>query len=128
MSEKEKRRARYKKWYDNNREHAKKMKRERMREYRAKDPEKYAKQSREAKKRQRKKIFDLYGHKCNLCGFTDKRALTLDHIKNNGSEERRELGERGVYSRALEKYRPNEYRILCMNCQFIERHKNGKYN
>jgi len=114
-------RAAYKKWYQANLEHARKMKRERMREYRKANPEKYRKQSREAKARLREKLYKLYGHTCELCGFTDKRALTLDHKLNNGAQERKELGERGVYYRALEKHRPNEYRILCMNCQFISR-------
>ena len=114
-------RERYKKWYENNKDHARKLKRRNMRKYRKENPEKYRKQSRDAKARLREKLYELYGHTCELCGFADKRALTLDHKLSNGSEERKRLGERGVYYRALEKHRPDEYRIICMNCQFIYR-------
>lgn len=113
----------WKKWYYANLEHARQMKKERMREYRKANPEKYNKQSRDAKSRIRKKLFDLYGDKCVLCEFADKRALTLDHKLNNGSQERKKLGERGVYMKAIKKYSPDEYQILCMNCQFIKRHR-----
>jgi hypothetical protein len=128
MDKKEKERARYRKWYEANKEHARKMKRERMREYRAANQEHYRKVSNKSTKKLKDSVFTMYGNKCAICGFTDRRALTLDHVLNNGAQERQELGERGVYRRAIEKYRPHEYRILCMNCQFIERHKHGRIN
>jgi len=124
----EKSKQRYKKWYEANKEKARKQKRENMRRYRAENPEKYREQTKASKERLRVKLFDMYGHKCSLCGFTDKRALTLDHIKNNGAEERESLGARGPWYRAVKKYRPEEYRILCMNCQFIERIKANRQN
>lgn len=113
----------YQRWYQKNKPHARKYKREMMRKLRAANPEKYRQQSREHKRKTREKLFMVYGDKCAVCGFSDKRALTLDHINQNGNAERRKLGERGVYRRALERHRPEHYRILCMNCQFIERHK-----
>ena len=119
---------RYNKWYYANHEENKKKKRESMKRRREAEPEKYATHSRESKRKLKEQLFNMYGHKCILCGFDDKRTLTLDHINNNGSEERKQLGERGVYRRARDNYLPSEYRILCMNCQFIERYKNGKYN
>jgi len=119
--EKEKRRIRYKRWYEANKDEIRKRKRRLMRKLRAENPEKYAAQSRAAKKRLKDKVFAMYGAACSCCGFSDMRALTLDHVLNNGAEERKELGERGVYNRAIERHRSNEYRILCMNCQFIKR-------
>ena len=92
-----------------------------MKELRGKDPERYRKIGRKAKAKERESLFEMYGHVCAVCGFSDKRALTLDHKKNNGSHERKEMGERGVYRRALAEYRPDEYQTLCMNCQFIKR-------
>jgi len=121
-------RARYKKWYEANKDHARKLKRRNMRKYRKENPEKYRKQSRKAKEKIRKKMFEMYGDKCVLCGFQDKRALTLDHINNNGAEERKKIGMRGPYYRAIKEYLPDEYRILCMNCRFIERIKNKRQN
>ena len=111
----------YKRWYERNKDHARKLKRENMRRYRRENPQKYREQSRRAKQKLRRTLFDTYGHECVRCGFDDKRALTLDHKLNNGAEERANLGERGVYRRAARNYLPDEYQILCMNCQFIKR-------
>ena len=114
-------RKNYKDWYENHKEEVRKKKREQMRRLRKLNPEKYRNTTRRCIKRLREKLFEIYGQVCCNCGFDDKRALTLDHILNNGCEERKRLGERGVYRRARENYLPEEYQILCMNCQFIKR-------
>jgi len=116
-----------KKWYSKNLEHARKYKREMMRKLRRENPDHYRAQSRASKKRLKDKVFDIYGRKCK-CGFSDVRALTLDHINNNGSQERKTLGERGVYRRALIPEFRHEYQTLCMNCQFIKRIEQGRQN
>lgn len=123
MSTTDKEKKHYRKWYNVHKEEYRPRKAELMRKYRAADPEKYRKQSREAKARLREQLLEMYGKTCLLCSFDDPRALTLDHIKKNGNVERKEYGERGVYLRALSKHMPDEYRTLCMNCQFIERQK-----
>ena len=115
-------------YYEKNKDKIRERKRNAMRRLRAERPEHYNKQSRNAKQRLREKLFDIYGHKCAVCGFDDKRALTLDHINNNGNKERKEFGERGVYQKARDNFSPDAYRILCMNCQFIERCKNNNQN
>jgi hypothetical protein len=66
-------------------------------------------------------MFTMYGASCALCGYTDKRALSLDHIAGGGSIERRKLGAVGSFRVALVAFRPDKYRVLCMNCQFIEK-------
>ena len=99
-----------------------------MRQYRSERPRHYAEQSRLSKRRLRIKVLDAFGRICVLCGFSDERALTLDHRLNNGAQERKALGERGVYRRALEPENQGEYRMICMNCQFIERHKSDRQN
>jgi hypothetical protein len=111
----------YKRWYDKNKPAAREYKRLKMRELRAKSPDKYRAHSRACHKALKDKVFDVFGRECEACGFDDERALTLDHVKNNGAQERLELGERGVYRRALRKEFYMEYRTLCMNCQFIKR-------
>jgi hypothetical protein len=118
---KQKSRERYKKWYEANKEKARADKAANMRRYRKENPEKHREQSRAAKKLLREKLREIYGITCVLCGFADLRALTLDHVLKNGSIERAELGERGVYLRALKPEHKHEYRFLCMNCQFIAR-------
>lgn len=121
----EKSRSSYAAWYERNKEKARSQKREVMRRLRQENPEKYNEQSRKAKVREKLKLFTMYGSECSMCGFSDMRALSLDHVKDNGNEERRQIGERGVYRRAKELYRPDEYQILCMNCQFIKRSVNS---
>jgi hypothetical protein len=113
--------SRYKKWYEANKERARELKKQSMLRRRKENPDLHRQQSRNAKARLKSALFDLYGHSCARCGFLDKRALTLDHKLNNGNKERKELGERGVYQKAKNTYLPNEYQILCMNCQFIKR-------
>ena len=92
-----------------------------MRQWRAEHPERNRATSRRAKAKIRERLLGMYGGHCAVCGFSDARALTLDHVNGNGATERERLGERGVYRRALEHYQPDEYRTLCMNCQFIAR-------
>ncbi len=65
---------------------------------------------------------------CVRCGFSDLRALSLDHIKGGGNKERIRLRRRGVnfYRWLKQNGYPNIYQVLCMNCQFIKRHENGE--
>lgn len=63
----------------------------------------------------------MYGGQCNCCGEQIPIFLCLDHVKDNGAEERKRLSgsknaNRHVYVRATEAYRPDEYQILCWNC------------
>jgi len=108
-------------WYWANHDRAKELKRAAMRRHRAKDPEVHRARGRKARERQRDALLMLYGQSCVLCGFSDRRALTLDHIKRDGMSERAALGERGVYRKAILEFRPDLYRTLCMNCQFVTR-------
>lgn len=126
--EKTKAQSHYAAWYEKNKEKAREQKRVQMRKRRALYPQKIAEQSLKSKAKQRERLFEMYGHTCSICEFKDKRALTLDHKQNNGNEERKLIGDRGVYKKARENYLPDEYRILCMNCQFIERTEAKKSN
>ena len=123
----EKSRANYAAWYARNIEAAREKKRIVMKRLRSESPEKYNAQSRKAKVKEKLAIFLMYGNKCQICGFSDMRALSLDHKNNNGNCERRELGIRGTYRRAKSQYLPDEYQILCMNCQFIKRSIHGDH-
>jgi hypothetical protein len=114
---------RWNEWYYKNHEENKAKKAVQMKKWRAENKEKSRHQSRQKVVRMRDAIHEMYGHVCALCGYENKQALTLDHIAGNGNVEREELGAYGVYRRAIEKKRQDEYRILCMNCQFIERQR-----
>lgn len=77
----------------------------------------------------RAQVFEAYGgYKCNCCGESEPMFLSIDHIDNNGAEERRS----GLYAGSgigfylwLRKNKfPSGYQVLCMNCN-TGKHKNG---
>jgi hypothetical protein len=71
------------------------------------------------------KILDRYGKACMQCGFDDIRALQLDHIEDNGAEERKSLGGQKVsganfYLYLIKQGLPDGYQTLCANCNNIK--------
>jgi len=67
---------------------------------------------------------------CVKCGFDDIRALSIDHIKGNGGQHRKEKGVGGGvwFYRWLEKHKyPKGYQTLCMNCQRIKQVENKEF-
>ena len=71
----------------------------------------------------RRKVLSKYGSICCNCGFSDHRALQLDHVNGGGGREVKELGSRGVYRKAL-KDTEGLYQLLCANCNWIKRFEN----
>lgn len=68
----------------------------------------------------RRKVFDLLGRVCVKCGFSDARALQVDHINNNGTEERKIYKGQKMYRHVL-KMKGVGYQTLCANCNWIKR-------
>lgn len=69
-------------------------------------------------------VYAAYGEKCNCCGETRQVFLTIDHINNDGAEERRLRGS-GLpfYSNIIKLGFPKDrYQILCMNCNWAKRY------
>jgi hypothetical protein len=70
----------------------------------------------------RRRINEKYGNKCANCGFSDPRALHIDHVHGGGQKEIR--GGRGggmsYYYRVL-KDQTDRYQLLCANCNAIKR-------
>lgn len=78
----------------------------------------------------RQEIFNRYGDSCAICGFSDKRALHLDHINNDGYKDRKD-GQRGgvsFYLKLKKNGYPDGYQILCANCNTIKQWEHGKYD
>lgn len=68
---------------------------------------------------------------CVRCGFSDIRALSLDHINGKTPEEKRERKHKGgcpLYSYLRSLGYPTGYQTLCMNCQFIKKDENLEVN
>jgi hypothetical protein len=117
----DKKREYNRRYYQKNKIKLREKKRLWMQKDRQANRDKYRHYWRQRKVAQRQAILKMYGCECALCGFTDQRALTLDHINGDGGQERRAKTEYQIYRDALETYQPEKFRTLCMNCQFITR-------
>ncbi len=65
-------------------------------------------------------MIDGYGGKCECCGETNYRFLTIDHIFNDGTKECNEMGLMRGYQfykwLRQNNYPKDRYRLLCYNC------------
>lgn len=80
--------------------------------------EKTSRQSKERRTKLRKEIMDALGTCCSCCGESQYEFLTIDHINNDGAEERRVIGTgipmlKHIITQGIPKDR---YQILCANC------------
>lgn len=67
----------------------------------------------------RQNLIENYGEICECCGENDYMFLTIDHIKNDGVNERKQFkNDMGKFYRTLIKsgYPKDNYRLLCYNC------------
>lgn len=71
------------------------------------------------------KIFDKLGNSCKKCGYSDKRALCIDHKNGGGYKEIRSLTVFNYYKKVLEDT-SDSYQILCHNCNWIKRSENNE--
>ncbi len=105
-----------KKWWAENRTEYNEVRRERGLEYR------------------RGVKLDLLKHyssgtmECAICGFSDIKALSIDHMNGGGAAHRREVGQGINFYRWLRKHGyPEGYQVLCMNCQWVKRYDRNGY-
>jgi hypothetical protein len=71
----------------------------------------------ERKREYKIKFIEMYGGECALCGDKRVSVLGVDHIKYNGHEHKKEIGQHNIYLDIITKpYMPQEYRVLCNNC------------
>lgn len=106
-------------------------KKEAQARYREKNREKLRADTTARRMQDKQIILERYGKECAICGFDDIRALQLDHIEDNGSQERKELGGQkfsGVkfYRYLIKQDLPNGYQILCANCNNIKQWDKNK--
>jgi hypothetical protein len=64
------------------------------------------------------------GGECIRCGFSDPRALQIDHIEGGGMKEWAAIGGLGIVKRVLAG--APGYQLLCANCNWIKRHENDE--
>lgn len=103
-------------YYEANREHiiAK------TRKWELEHPDQKRETRRKHDRKLRSDVFSLLGGICRLCGFSDWRALQLDHVDGGGLKELKALGHtRAVYRKVLVEG-PAGYQLLCANCNVIK--------
>ncbi len=79
----------------------------------------------------RKEILNALGGKCVRCGFSDPRALQIDHVHGDGSHYRLARLQSHKYYRLILKAiqeGSQEYQLLCANCNWIKRAERKEYN
>lgn len=73
----------------------------------------------------KKIVLDKFKNQCGRCGYTDIRALQVDHVNGGGSIVR-EVQKRNWWKFykevALDK--EGKYQLLCANCNWIKRYEN----
>lgn len=71
-------------------------------------------------------IVTRLGGKCQKCGFTDRRALQIDHVNNDGDQERKNFSSTEIIARLLkldETTLHTNYQVLCANCNWIKKYE-----
>lgn len=87
--------------------------------------------NREYRRRLKVEVLTHYGGgrlACVNCGFSDLRALTIDHVANDGAAHRKTLSKDGrngssgscIYTWLKKHGHPSGFQTLCMNCNFIK--------
>jgi hypothetical protein len=118
-------------WRAKNRVRAREISRAGSAKYNAENPATRRKSSREYNARRRAETVEFYGGKCVRCGFSDIRALHIDHIDGGGGKIRKE-GRHGLFE--LWKITRDDpvmaratFQLMCANCNSIKRHENYEY-
>ena len=125
-------RKEYYKMFPDKEEDAKQKAREYKKEYTVNNKKRISETLWRWRENLKNKIISHYSNgtmECAICGHSDRRALCLDHINNDGAEHRRSLDKNGnkknvsntsVYQSLLKQNFPEGYQVLCHNCNFIK--------
>jgi len=76
----------------------------------------------------REELIQLLGATCTKCGFMDRRALQLDHIKGGGHVERKKFSTIRRYINYIKNIEDTKTKLqlLCANCNWIKRYENNE--
>ena len=98
------------------------------------DRREYFRQYQNDKNREwRTRVLAHLGGKCVRCGFTDERALQVDHVRGDGYlDGRHRIGNRmagssSTYYRRVVADTTGRYQLLCANCNWIKRVENKEH-
>jgi len=74
-------------------------------------------------------VFTHYGNgkcACVKCGYSDIRALSIDHVESKRKSHTIEKTGKALWGRLKKTGYPEGFQTLCMNCQFIKRVENNE--
>jgi hypothetical protein len=76
----------------------------------------------------RKSAIEALGGKCVQCGFTDVRALQIDHVNGGGVKHIRATSSATRYGDIIKSVLKGEkiYQLLCANCNWIKKAVNDE--
>lgn len=82
-----------------------------------------------SRRQHRLKTLEIMGNKCIKCGFSDVRALQIDHIDGGGADEIRTWRFKGNYNTHVATSflaKENKYQLLCANCNWVKKTENNE--
>ncbi len=98
--------------------------------YRAKNGEHLVEIARKTKSKLKQEVLSYYSDGkvvCARCGYSDIRALGLDHVNGGGAKHRRlGLAGNGFYVWLKKNNFPAGLQVLCMNCNWVKRVENDE--
>jgi len=74
--------------------------------------------------RHRVAILEMFGNKCAHCGYTDWRALEIDHIHGGGTKHRKTFSSPTMYYKHILSVAGEGFQLLCSNCNTIKKYEN----
>lgn len=92
------------------------------------NPDKVRLIKRKDREKRRRDVLEYYSGGalvCLRCGYSDYRALSIDHI-NGGKNKFPPFAGNSLYVWLKRNSYPEGYQVLCMNCQFIKKLEEGE--
>lgn len=87
--------------------------------YRKRNPEKYKEQNARYRMKLKIEVLSYYDElRCHCCGETEVKFLTLDHMDNDGADDRKITGGGHAAYRWLKSngFPPRNFKASCQNC------------
>ena len=79
-------------------------------------------------RKQRAEFLEAMGGVCARCGFSDQRALQVDHVHGGGVQKRgTEHAAGGPRLYAFVLAHRDEFQILCANCNVLKRYEENEF-
>jgi hypothetical protein len=94
-----------------------------------KNPAKFIARRKVSVQKYRTAVLTLLGDVCCQCGYSQRPALQIDHVRGGGKEQFRKLGNTEKYYKHIIQQLTlgsKEYQLLCANCNQLKRHNNGE--